>query len=203
MNRYSLYGLLVTVVTSGCGNNSTAAGQQDVNPSVMPAAADFYSVYEPLEKSVKREGHVVFDGDTMAVFTEYTDEVAYSQEIQAPSGGDGIMKHHDMLVHLVSKRSGDTITVTREVLIAKIAESDPDAEKFLMMAPSFDVETQSGNVKMMLDMCLPDSDFCYYYEIRVEGKRLKVKEVYMIETENDPWVTVPQDTTGNTLHPVN
>lgn len=131
-----------------------------------------YVVFEPVEKSVEKLGEVIFRNDTLTVMEEYTDAIAFRQQITSPDGSDGIMNYREKLIHLINK--ADTITLRKEMFKKELSDYDI----MVLQSVSFDAALKNNiEVPLMLNFCRPDSDYCYFFSIKVENKQLKMEMI--------------------------
>jgi predicted proteasome-type protease len=54
----------------------------------------------------------------------------------------------------------------------------PDYDIMVLQSVSFDAALKNNiQVPLILNFCMPDSDYCYFFSIKVENKQLKTEMI--------------------------
>ncbi len=112
----------------------------------------------------------------MEVVGEYTDGIAFKMPVKSPDGRPGFMNFRDLHFHVINKRTRDTVTFRKEMFKKHI---HPDSYvSDIMQAALFNVPLKNGVVPLMVNICMPDSDSCSFFDIRIKDNgKFSIREV--------------------------
>jgi hypothetical protein len=172
--RLKLLLLLCTIFT-GCkkADNETALPVEDIvtkPEQVLAPAPD--TVYAPALPIAEKQGMFFANGDSLQIIKLYTNDVAYTQLVG--ENDESVMLYRDAVVALVNSK-GDTIKVSKQDFKDHIAEQDYAV--MILQGVNTDISTKKGKVPLMVWLCMPDSDLCYHFNVKVAGKKITIMEV--------------------------
>jgi hypothetical protein len=132
-------------------------------------------VFGPEKPSFTKEGTLVLNNDTIDVVSEYTDDIAFVQATEDIHGNKGVYNYRDMLIHLVNKRTNDTITLQKEMF--RRYNYNNDFDELIMQSAVLDLPSKQGNIPLMVSLCKPETDVCDFYSISVINGKAVIEEV--------------------------
>lgn len=129
----------------------------------------------PAEKSFSKQGEVAFGSAAFDVVEEYTDDISMIARFSDADGRQEMISHkyRNKVIHLIDKKTQDTITIKKENFKSYISE---DYNEMLLQAALFDLDTKKGKVPLMVNLCKADTDVCDFFVINLdEKKNLKIE----------------------------
>lgn len=129
----------------------------------------------PAEKSFTKEGEVTFGANTYDVVEEYTDDISLIARFYDVENGKEMISHkyRNKFIHLIDKKSKDTITIKKENFKNYIDSGEYN--ELLLQAALFDLDTKSGKVPLMINLCQPDTCFCEFFTVGLDtNKKLNI-----------------------------
>lgn len=132
-------------------------------------------VFGPEKPSFTKEGTVVLNNDTLDVVYEYTNDIAFVQPTHDIHGNKGVYNYRDLLFHLVNKRTGDTLTLKKEMF--REYNYNNDFDELIMQSAICNLETKTGIVPLVVSLCKPDTDVCDNYGITIVNGKAVIEEV--------------------------
>lgn len=124
----------------------------------------------PAERSFEKEGEVVFGANAFDVVEEYTDNISLITRFSDADGRREMISHkyRNKVVHLIDKKTQDTITIKKENFKDYISE---DYNEMLLQAALFGLDTKTGKVPLMINLCKADTDVCDFFVINLDEKK--------------------------------
>lgn len=170
--KQALGALLIPLLLASCSQKENKQ-KPSFEVGNAPAAKGHYTVFEPLDKSVEKVGEVVFEKDTIAVFKEYTDKVDFVMQITGPEGQDGSMNFRAMEVHLVNKRTSDTITLSRDSF--EDFDYAKDHKQMVVQYVAIDAEINGAIIPLNVLLAKPDTDIGDSYSITLRHGKVAIE----------------------------
>lgn len=154
-------------------------GVNNAEPVVLDSLPDLDELDDspllPAEKSFSKQGEVTFSPAAFDVVEEYTDNISLITRFSDADGRREMISHkyRNKVIHLIDKKTKDTITIKKENFKDYISE---DYNEMLLQAALFDLDTKRGKVPLMINLCKADTDVCDFFVINLdEKKNLKIE----------------------------
>ncbi|MCO6147427.1 hypothetical protein [Flavobacterium sp. NRK1] len=126
-------------------------------------------VFEPEKATFTKVGLTVIDIDTIDVAFEYTNNITYAQPTSDIYDNKGVYNYREMLIHLISQSTKDTITLKKEMF--KVSTRPEEYKRMLLQSAMINVQTKKGIIPLIIYLCKTESDICDYYDVRIkDGK---------------------------------
>ncbi|MCR5861260.1 hypothetical protein LRS05_03460 [Flavobacterium sp. J372] len=138
-------------------------------------------VYEPNMPTPEMYGIVVVGHDTLKVMKTYNDNIVYVQKTVDAYGYKSTLNYREATINLIRKL-GDTIKFKQEDFkkyIPREAYGD-----VIMQSAGIDVAVKKGKIPLMINLCMPDSDYCFFFDVNLrENGAYDIREINENEFE--------------------
>jgi hypothetical protein len=159
--------LVIAIAFLACAGCKKETGPEALqqHDSVMHAKQHETTVgkrFEPEQKSAETLGEVTLNKTLYTVAAEFTDTIVFKQEAVNTNGQPDVLNYREKLVHLINS-SKDTITVKKSLFKGHL----PDYDKMILQGALLNHKFKSGAFPLLVYFCMPDSDYCYYFDVTI------------------------------------
>ena len=178
--KQSILGILIILFGLSCTEEST--DDNPINKQEVKNQAEIISYYPETLKTII-EDTTIQDSLRLIIETKSSDSTFVKQSWELNSDTMLVQLYRDNIVNLTLKNKGNLILSTelKKELLFETMPSEFMDQSIIILAWYEDFNNQSGEIKLRMNVCVPESDYCYLYSIyafTTGDLRIEMEEIH-------------------------